>query len=200
MKRYTDITSKCDPYTRDHQSRVSALAVWIGQQMELPPNQIEDIRIIGLVHDIGKIALPPEFMVKTDQLNDSERMLIRNHPQIGYDILAGCGLSATIRLSVLQHHEHIDGSGYPKQLRGDQILKEAKIVAVADVIDAMTSHRPYNSSLRIQDAIDEITKNSGKYYDPKIVKTCLGMFSMKVRCRNETTAVDYSLDQQQSCC
>jgi HD-GYP domain-containing protein (c-di-GMP phosphodiesterase class II) len=173
MGRIMNIISMRDVPTRNHQRRVSALSTEIGKQMDMSSGQIRALRAIGMMHDIGKVVFPPEFLVKTNDLSPTERQLVMTHPQVGFDMLDGLGFSEIIRQSILQHHEHIDGSGYPNGLKGDQILVEAKIVTVADVVDAMTSNRPYNTKLGINDAISEITKNSGRYYEPVIVETCL---------------------------
>lgn len=177
MNAITKMCKICDPSTRDHQYRVSDLAVKIGEQMHLPSHQIENIRIAGLLHDIGKICMPAEFSQKTGPLSDSDREIVIKHPQVGFDILRSYNFSNVIKECVLQHHEHVNGSGYPKGLTGDQIHLEAKIVSVADVVDAMSSHRPYNASLGIEDALNEISDKRGVYYDPTVVDACLKIFS-----------------------
>ena len=178
MEKVTNATRMCDYLTIDHQNRVSILAVLIGEKMNLSSARIDDIRIIGLIHDIGKVAMPAhKFLAKTSELTADEIFIVRSHPQVGFDILAYSGFSATIRQSVLQHHERINGSGYPRGLQSNQIFLEAKVIAVADVIDAMTSHRPYNGSIGMTDAIAEITKNKGKYYDEAVVNAYLDLLS-----------------------
>jgi len=199
MKVITSIISKCDPPTKDHQRRVSLLAVQIGRQLSLSSGQIDDIRVISLVHDIGKVILPTEFMVKTTDLNPDERKIVRNHPQVGFDMLNGTGFSDTIKQAVLQHHEHIDGSGYPNNLTGGQILTEAKIVTVADVVDAITSNRPYNPQLDIEDALIELSDHKGTYYDPNIVEACERIFRDAVQF-GKFTAVECFLGQQPARC
>jgi len=197
MKKIAKFIGRCDPLTRDHQSRVSVLAVRIGYQMALPLSQIEDIRTICLIHDIGKVVLPPEFKVKTSELSDAEREIVMKHPRVGYDMLADSDLSDVVKQSVLQHHERIDGSGYPEKLRGFQIRPEAKVVAVADVIDAMTSHRPYNTELEIDDALSEITNHMGTYFEPLVVNACLRLFSRQRRNRDAmSTANDGIFNRQ----
>jgi putative nucleotidyltransferase with HDIG domain len=141
--------------------------------MGLSSEQTEFIRTIGSLHDIGKVVFPQEFMVKTTGLSPSERRLVVTHPKVGFDMLNSLGFPEIIKMSVLQHHEHIDGSGYPNGLKGDRIRIEAKVVTVADVVDAMTSGRPYNTSLDVDDAVDEITKYSGRYYEPEVVEAYL---------------------------
>lgn len=191
MERVLNIVSARDLPTRNHQRRVSVLAVHIGRQMGMQSRQIETIRNVGLLHDIGKVVFPPEFLVKKDGLSPLERQLVVTHPKVGYDMLDGLGFPETVRQAVLQHHEHIDGSGYPNGLKGPQILTEAKVVSVADVIDAITSNRSYNTSLNLVDAIHEITKNSGRYYEPAIVDAYLEMLKIQTMPSNQ----GYSMSQ-----
>jgi HD-GYP domain-containing protein (c-di-GMP phosphodiesterase class II) len=190
----------CDAQTKCHQKRVSILSICIGKQMSLPTRKIRNIGVIGLIHDIGKMILPPEFLTKKDDLSPSELQLVRHHPQTGFDLIEDSGLPMVIKNSVLQHHERIDGSGYPQQLKGDQILLEAKVVAVADVIDAMTCHRPYNPRLVIDDALNEIVDYSGTHYDPIVVQACLAVFAMAKLQQNVATAKIRFLNHQPSCC
>jgi putative nucleotidyltransferase with HDIG domain len=179
MERILNIISTHDFPTRNHQRRVSDLAVNISQQMGLSSEQTEFIKIIGSLHDIGKVIFPQEFMVKTTGLSPSERTLVVTHPKVGFDMLNSLGFPETIKMSVLQHHEHLDGSGYPNGLKGDKIRIEAKVVTVADVVDAMTSNRPYNMSLGVGDAVGEITKYSGRYYEPQAVEACLEILKIQ---------------------
>jgi len=168
-----------DPYTAGHQHRVSQLASRIAKELILPKNKIEGIRIASLIHDIGKIGLPAEILSKPTKLNDVEYSLIRGHSQMGYNILKSIDFSYPIADIVLQHHERIDGSGYPRGLKGDEILIEAKIMAVADVVEAMSSHRPYRPSLGIEKTLEEISQNKGILYDPEVVDVCLKLFKEK---------------------
>ena len=168
-----------DPYTAGHQNTVSQLAVAIAQEMKLSEDEIEGIRIAALVHDIGKINIPAEILSKPSKLNEMEFSLIRNHPKIGYDILRKIDFSWPVAQIVLQHHEKIDGSGYPQSLKGEKILLEAKIIGVADVVEAMSSHRPYRPALGIDKALEEISQNRGILYDPEVVDTCLKLFKEK---------------------
>jgi putative nucleotidyltransferase with HDIG domain len=201
MKTITDVIEMCDPSTKDHQNRVAALAAQIGQQLMLPSDIIANIRIIGLIHDIGKVILPAEFLARTCDLSPTDREIVRKHPQAGFDMLEGTDLSDTIKQSVLQHHERLDGSGYPRSLKGCHILTEAKIVSVADVVDAMTSHRPYNTELDLEDAINEITSHEGIYYEPMVVNGCLRVFSNNRRFRDDMrTTADRLSNHQPSCC
>ncbi|GAI79292.1 unnamed protein product, partial [marine sediment metagenome] len=168
-----------DPYTAGHQNRVSQLAVAIAQEMKLPEDKIEGIRIAALVHDIGKINIPAEILSKPSKLNEMELSLIKNHPKTGYDILKTIDFPWPVARIVLQHHERLDGSGYPQGLKGKKILLEAKIMGVADVVEAMSSHRPYRPSLGIDKALEEISQNRGIFYDPEVVDTCLKLFKEK---------------------
>jgi len=168
-----------DPYTSGHQHRVCQLAVRIAQEMKLPPDKIEGIRIASLIHDIGKIGLPAEILSKPTTLTDIEFNLIKGHSQIGYDILKTIDFSYPVAQIVLQHHERLDGSGYPNKLKGDKILLEARIIGVADVVEAMSSHRPYRPSLGIDAALEEISQNKGILYDSEVVNVCLELFKEK---------------------
>ncbi|MBA7644706.1 hypothetical protein ES703_52451 [subsurface metagenome] len=168
-----------DPYTAGHQNKVSQLAVAIAQEMKLPEDKIEGIRIAALVHDIGKINIPSEILSKPSKLNNMEFSLIKNHPKVGYDILRKIDFPWPVAKIVLQHHEKIDGSGYPQGLKGDKIFLEAKIIGTADVVEAMSSHRPYRPSLGIDKALEEISQNRGILYDPEVVDVCLKLFKEK---------------------
>ena len=147
--------------------------------MKLPPDKIEGIRIASLVHDIGKISIPSEILSKPSKLSEIEYRLIKNHSQIGYDILKSIEFSWPIAQIVLQHQERLNGSGYPQGLKGDNILLEAKIIAVADVIEAMSSHRPYRPALGINKALEEISINRGILYVPEVVDVCIRLFKEK---------------------
>jgi len=176
MRKIEDIVGMCDSLTREHQKRVSILSVRIGQQMALTPSQIENIRIAGMLHDIGKTALPAELLTKTEALNPFERTLIMNHPQVGYEMLMDLGLPINIIQSTQQHHERVDGSGYPSNLMGNQILLEARVVSVASVVDAMSCYRPYSPAPGIDCALSEITRCRGTHYDPAVVDACIRAF------------------------
>lgn len=170
---------KRDPYTSGHQQRVANLAKVIAEELELPESQIESIYMAAAIHDIGKISLPAEILVKPIALSDIEISLIRAHAQAGYDILKGIEFPWAIADIVLQHHERIDGSGYPLGLAGDKIVFEARIICVADVVETMASHRPYRPSIGMDKALEEITKNRGVLYDPRVVDACLKIFKEK---------------------
>jgi HD-GYP domain-containing protein (c-di-GMP phosphodiesterase class II) len=155
------------------------LAIRIAQEMTLSKDKIEGIRIASLIHDIGKIGLPTEILSKPAKLSEIEFSLIKNHSQIGYDILKFIDFSYPVARIVLQHHERPNGSGYPNNLKGDKILLEARIIGVADVVEAMSSYRPYRPALGIDKALEEISKNKGILYDPKVVDVCLKLFKEK---------------------
>ena len=165
-----------DPYTAGHQQRVTRLAVAIATEMGLPQEQIEGIHVAGTLHDVGKLYIPAEILSKPGKLNEVEFNLVKMHSQAGYDILKTVEFPWPVAQIVLQHHERLDGSGYPQGLRGEDILLEAKILAVADVVEAMASHRPYRPSLGMGQALDEISQKSGILYDPEVVDACFKLF------------------------
>jgi putative nucleotidyltransferase with HDIG domain len=165
-----------DPYTAGHQERVTKLAMAIARELGLTQNQVEAVRIAALLHDIGKIGIPSEILTKPSRLNDIEFELIKNHPKIGYDILKNIEFNYPIAQIILQHHERLNGSGYPNQLKNNEILLEAKIIGVADVVEAMTSHRPYRPALSIDVALAEILKGRGILYEPEVVDVCVKLF------------------------
>jgi putative nucleotidyltransferase with HDIG domain len=168
-----------DPYTSGHQRRVTQIACAVAEEMGLTHTQVDGIRIAGLLHDIGKISVPSEILSKPGKLTAAEFNLLKDHPRMGHDILKGIEFPWPISNIVIQHHEHIDGSGYPSGLTGSELLLEAKIVCVADVVEAMSSHRPYRPSLGIGSAIEEIKKNRGIHYDADIVDVVLKLFREK---------------------
>lgn len=167
---------KRDPYTAGHQQRVAHLACAIAKEMRLPADQIDGIRVAATLHDIGKIAVPSEILTKPGQLTELEWGLIRCHPQAGYEILKNIPFTWPVARIVLQHHERMNGSGYPSGLSGEEILLEARILAIADVVEAMASHRPYRPALGIKEALTEISQNSGVLYDSDAVNACLRLF------------------------
>jgi len=168
-----------DPYSIGHQKRVSKLATTIAQEMKLPQDKIEGIRIASLVHDIGKVNLPTEIISKPGKLIEVEFNLIKNHPRVGYDILKKLDFPWPIAEIVLQHQEKIDGSGYPRGLKGDEICIEAKILGVANVVEAMSSYKSYRPALSIDEALAEIAENRNILFDPEVVNTCLNLFEEK---------------------
>jgi len=165
-----------DPYTAGHQSRVAQLANAIARELGLPKDEIHGIELAANIHDLGKIKVPAEILSKPGKLTNLEYELIKVHAQAGYDILKEIEFPWPIADMVLQHHERLDGSGYPQGLKGEQILPEAKILAVADVVEAMASHRPYRPSLGIAAALAEIEKKRGTAFDPAVVDACLKLF------------------------
>jgi putative nucleotidyltransferase with HDIG domain len=168
-----------DPYTAGHQRRVANLARYIATEMGLSDDQIDGIRLAGVLHDLGKISVPVELLTKPSRLNEIEYKMIQSHPQVAYDILSEIEFPWPIAQIVYQHHERIDGSGYPLGLAGEDILIEAKIIAVADTVEAMSSHRPYRPSLGIEEALGEISQNRNVIYDPDVVDACVSLFRDK---------------------
>ena len=173
------LTEKRDPYTAGHQRRVADLARAIGQEMGLVAERVEGLRLAGTIHDMGKIAIPSEILSKPTHLTEIEFNLIKVHPQVGYDILENIDFFWPIATMILQHHERMNGSGYPQGLKGENILLEARILAVADVVEAMASHRPYRPALGIEAALEEIEKSKGVLFDPDVVSACLTLFREK---------------------
>ena len=173
------ITEIKDPYTAGHQQRISKLSVAIAHELDLPKDKIEGIRIASLLHDVGKICIPTDTLNKPTKLSEIEYSLIRIHPQAGYDILKLIDFSHPVARIVLQHHERLNGSGYPQGLKSEDILLEAKIIGVADVVGAMSSSRPYRLAFPIDETLEEISKNKGILYDPEVVDTCLMLFKEK---------------------
>ncbi|MCK5052175.1 MAG: HD domain-containing protein [Candidatus Cloacimonetes bacterium] len=165
-----------DPYTAGHQRRVTQLAVAIAGDMELSEEKLNCVRIAAMIHDIGKINIPVEILSKPGNINQYELELMQNHPQAGYDILKEIDFPWPVAKAVHQHHERLDGSGYPNGLKGDDILLEARVIYVADVVEAMSSHRPYRPAMGIKRALEELENNKGKLYDENIVKVCLKLF------------------------
>ena len=168
-----------DPYTAGHQRRVSNLARAIATEMGVSEDQIQGIRLAGVIHDVGKISVPGEILSKPGSIGANEFGIIKEHPRVGYNILKTVDFPWPIAQIVLQHHERMDGSGYPDGISGDNILIEARILAVADVVEAMASHRPYRAALGIDLALNEISKNRGSSYDSKVVDACLRLFNEK---------------------
>ncbi len=165
-----------DPYTAGHERRVSELATAVGREMGLEADVLDGLRLAGLIHDIGKISVPAEILAKPGRLSDVEFNLIKQHSQAGYDILAVIDFGRPVAEIVLQHHERLDGSGYPRGLSGEGLLPEARILAVADVVEAMSSHRPYRPALGIEVALDEIREGAGSRYDAEAAATCVKVF------------------------
>ena len=171
-----NIVETIDPYTGGHQKRVAKLAIAISQKLKLDKERINSISTAALIHDIGKIGIPASILSKPTTLTDLEFSMIKTHSQTGYDLLKKIDFGYPVADIVLQHHERLDGSGYPKGLKNDEILIEAKILSVADVVEAMMSHRPYRPALGINKALKEIGTDKNKLYDPLVVETCLDLF------------------------
>ncbi|MDP2852926.1 MAG: PAS domain S-box protein, partial [Smithellaceae bacterium] len=168
-----------DPYTAGHQIRSADLARAIATEMELPQNTIEGLRMAGSIHDIGKLSIPAEILSKPTKLTNLEFSLIKEHARRGYEMLKDIESPWPLAQIVYQHHERMDGSGYPRNLKGEEILIEARILSVADVVEAMASHRPYRPGLGIDAALSEIEKNKGIFYDEAVVDACLRLFREK---------------------
>ncbi len=164
-----EIIETRDPYTAGHGRRVSEIAILIAEEMGLDKKTIERIRVSSLLHDIGKISIPSEILSKPSKLNQLEFEIIKGHVNSGYNILKNIGQFSNIANIVLMHHERLDGSGYPNGVNGENIPLEAMILAVCDVYEAMTSHRPYRAAYTKKEAINELVINKGKLYDPQVV-------------------------------
>lgn len=165
-----------DPYTAGHQRRVAALASAIAKEMKLPEDKIRGLYLAASIHDLGKVHLPAEILSKPGVLSPIEYELVKTHVQFGYGIINDVEFPWPIAQMLLQHHERLDGSGYPQGLRGEQILTEAKIISVADVVEAMSSHRPYRPGRGLESALEEISMQRGVLYDPDAVDCCLALF------------------------
>ena len=173
------VVERRDSYSIGHQQRVSKLAATIAQELKLPQDKIEGLMFASLVHDIGKVDLPIEVVVKTDKLFEIEFNLIKNHPKIGYEILKKVDFPWPVAEIVFQHHEKIDGSGYPRELKRDEILIEAKILCVADVVEAMSSYRSYRPAISIDRTLNEISEKKDILFEPEVVDACLKLFREK---------------------
>ena len=173
------IVEKRDPYTAGHQQRVAGLARAIAEEMKLSKDRIEGIYMSGVIHDVGKVSVPTEILSKPGKITAIEFELIKNHAQEGYKILEKIEFPWPVAKTVHQHHENIDGSGYPLGLSGNEILLEARIMCVADVVEAMASHRPYRPALGVDVALKEISHKKGILYDPEVVDACLTLFIEK---------------------
>ena len=165
-----------DPYTAGHQQRVADLAVAMAEKMSLSNDQVEGIHMAGRVHDLGKISVPAEILSKPGKLTDIEFALIKTHAMNGYNIVADIEFPWPIARMILEHHEKMNGTGYPRGLSSDEILIESRILCVADVVEAMASHRPYRPALGVETALAEISRNQGVLYDTDAVDACLSLF------------------------
>jgi len=165
-----------DPYTAGHQRRVAELAQALAERLELGERRSEGVYMAALIHDIGKIHVPSEILSKPGRLSDLEYALIKTHPAVGAEALQMVPFPWPLQEMIRQHHERSDGSGYPRGLSGDEILMEARILCVADVVEAMQSHRPYRPALGQDVALEEVRRGSGKTFDGAVVEACLGLF------------------------
>ncbi len=179
VKALSSVLEMRDPYTSGHQRRVTQLACAISKELGFSEEQIEGMRIIGFLHDIGKIAVPAEILNKPGKINDHEFAIIKMHAQAGFNILKEIDFPCPVAETIAQHHERMDGSGYPQGLAGAEILMQARILAVADVVEAMSSHRPYRPGLGIEAALEEVAKKKGTLYDPEVVDACVRLFTEK---------------------
>jgi putative nucleotidyltransferase with HDIG domain len=162
-----------DPYTAGHERRVAELATAIGAELGMAGEQLDVLRLAGTIHDIGKIAIPAEILSKPGRLSEIEFALIQAHPTTGFEILADVDFGSPVTEIVRQHHERLDGSGYPRALSGSDILPEARILAVADVVEAMSSHRPYRAALGMAVALAEVREHAGMTFDADVVASCV---------------------------
>ena len=166
------LTESRDSYTACHQMKVSELAVGIARELGLPAHTIEGIRVAGIVHDVGKLSVPAEIVTKPGPLTPFEFSIIKEHPAKAFEVLKEIDFPWPVAETVLQHHERLDGSGYPLGLKGDEIRLEARVLAVADVVGAISSHRPYRRDLGIDAALNELDKKKGLLYDTEVTSAC----------------------------
>jgi putative two-component system response regulator len=176
VQTITKMVEYRDPYTTGHERRVGDLAAAIGAKLGYRDEELDGLRMGGYLHDVGKVAIPAEILTKPGRLTENEFRLIQGHTEIGYDILAGIDFPWPVAELARQHHERLDGKGYPRGLVGDQILPAARVIAVADVVESMASHRPYRPSLGPAKAIEEIQQGRGTRYDPAVVDACVRLF------------------------
>jgi len=179
VKALSALVEMRDPYTAGHQNRVARIARAIAEELDLSEDAVQGIWVASLIHDIGKIRVPADILSRPGHLSSVEFELIKEHPRTGYEILREIDFPWPVAEIVLQHHERIDGSGYPQGLKGDDILFASRIIGVADVVEAMTYHRPYREALGKDAALDEIRQNKGILYDPLVVETCVKVFMEK---------------------
>jgi len=179
LQAVSNMVEQRDPYTAGHERRVGIIAADIAREMGWPKDKCKELELIGLVHDIGKIGIPAEILSKPGRLTDIEYDLVKSHVERGYEILKDVKFPLPIAEIIRQHHERMDGSGYPRGLKGDQILPEARILAVADVVESMSSHRPYRPALGVKAALDEIISARGKLYDAAVVDAFIALVNEK---------------------
>jgi HD-GYP domain-containing protein (c-di-GMP phosphodiesterase class II) len=179
VETLAEIVEKRDPYTAGHQKRVAKLAFFIGKEMGLSEEKLKGLYMPGLLHDIGKIAVPTDILNKPGTLDPIEFELMKKQPEVGYEILKNIEFPYPVAEIVLEHHERINGSGYPKGLKDGDILIEARILAVSDVVEAMSSHRPYRPAFPLETALREISEKKGILYDEEVVDACIKLFKEK---------------------
>jgi PAS domain S-box-containing protein/putative nucleotidyltransferase with HDIG domain len=177
VRALASMAEKRDPYTAGHQQRVARLACAIGRELGLPPDALEGLEVSGTLHDVGKVYVPAEILAKPARLSHMEMGIMKSHSEVGFEILREVNFPWPVARSVLEHHERLDGSGYPAGLKGTEISLEARILAVADVVEAMSSHRPYRASLGLALALEEIKAGRGRVYDPECVDACLALMN-----------------------
>ena len=168
-----------DPYTAGHQRRVADLACRLGEVLELSEDELDGVRLAALIHDVGKMRVPTDILTNPGKLTDAEFSIIKTHSQVGFDVLKGIEFVRPVAEIVHQHHERIDGSGYPQGLTAGEILLEARILAVADVVEAMASHRPYRPALGLNVARKEIEDQAGTRYDSRVAEACVTLLDEK---------------------
>ena len=166
-----------DPYTAGHQRRVAGIAAAIANRLELDAHEVEGIRVAANIHDVGKVGVPIEILTRPDALRPAEWELVKTHSRMGFDIVAGIAFPWPVAEMILQHHERCDGSGYPDGLHRDEILLGARIIAVADTVEAMASHRPYRPARGVERALEEITRERTRLFDPDVVDACVQLFA-----------------------
>lgn len=176
MRALAKAVAMRDPYTAGHEVRVANLAGAIARRMGLPPDRVRGIELAASLHDVGKISVPLAVLSKPEALTPAEMEIVRGHAQAGYEIIRNVQFTWPIAEMVRQHHERLDGSGYPRGLKGDQIMLDARIISVADVVDAMSGARPYRAALGVEAALAEIAQGRGRLYDPAVVDACLDLF------------------------
>ena len=179
VKAMAGLVEAADPYTAGHQERVGELALAIATELGLQEDRLDGLRVAGVIHDIGKISVPRQLLVKPTRLTDMEMDLIRGHSEAGFIVLRDIDFPWPVARVVHEHHERMDGSGYPQGLTGDQLLLESRVLAVADVVESMAAHRPYRPALGVDAALSEIRKNRGTLYDPDVVDACVRLFEEK---------------------
>ncbi|MBN1828520.1 MAG: HD domain-containing protein [Deltaproteobacteria bacterium] len=179
IKLLSRVSEIRDPYTAGHQKRVALLAAAIGRKLNFSKNSLEALHFAAMIHDIGKISVPTEILVKPSTLSASEFGLIKTHPLVGFELLKDIEFPWPLATIIHQHHERLNGSGYPQGLNDGEIISEAKIIAVADTVEAMMSHRPYRPAIGLHAALDEIERNAGALYDISAVSACIGLFRNK---------------------